>query len=108
MNPLQLRQTIDHYLNQLPLTHLQVVAQMVAYLADQKPSPISPSGLEWSEVISRFEPPTYNLVQTPETTWKQLRQTMSPFAPSQLEAPDAPSVYQGKPLVWRRWIESFT
>lgn len=39
-----------------------------------------------------------NLVQTSETTWEQLRQTMSPFAPSQLESPDAPSVYQGKPL----------
>jgi hypothetical protein len=98
MNPLQLRQTIDHYLNQLPLIHLQTVAQMVTYLAGYKPSPISQPGLEWSEVIQRFEPQTCNQVQTEETTWEQLRQTMSLFAPSQLESSEAPSVYQGKPL----------
>jgi hypothetical protein len=98
MNPLQLRQTINHHLNQLSLTHLQAVAQMVAYLAEHERSPLNQSVLDWSEVIEMVEPQTFNLGQTQETTWEQLKTTMSPFAPSQLESPEAPPVYQGKPL----------
>jgi len=98
MNPLQLRQTINHHLNQLSLTHLQTVAQMVAYLAEHERSPLNQPVLDWSEVIRMIEPQTFKLAHSQETTWEQLRTTMSPFAPSQLESPEAPPVYQGKPL----------
>lgn len=98
MNPLQLRQTIDHHLNQLSFTHLQAVAQLLTYLADHERSTLGQPMLDWSAVIQGLEQPTLKLNQTPETTWEQLRETMSLFTPSQLESLDAPSVYQGKPL----------
>ncbi len=96
MNPPQLRQTIDHYLNQLSLTHLQVVAQMVTYLAGRESSPINPPVLDWSKIIPFLELPTIQEVQIQEMTWEQLRTTMSPFASSQLETPDTPSICPGK------------
>ena len=63
MNTLQLRQTINQYLDQLPSDHLRLVADFISFLV-QKEQQTPPT-----EPFSDFRPPTSGTLLSHSETW---------------------------------------